>query len=50
MDFIGFLEMDDTEKESVCITCLFSIETFLAVDVSEIVGLTGRVEAVGSTL
>lgn len=38
MDFFGFLEMDDTEKESVCIMYLFSVEALLIIDISEIVG------------
>lgn len=50
MDFLGFLEMDDTEKESVSIMYLFSVEALLAIDISEIVGLTRRVEAVEGIL
>lgn len=45
-DFLGFLEMDDTEKESVSIMYLFSVEALLAIDISETVGLTRRTEAV----
>jgi len=50
MDFCGFLAMDDTGKESVCIMYLFSVEALLAIHISEIVGLTRRVEAVEGTL
>lgn len=45
MDFIGFLEMDDNEKKSVCIKCLFSVEALLITDLSKTVELTRGVEA-----
>ena len=45
MYFIFFLEMDDTEKELVCVMYFFSVGALLVRDISEIVGLTRRVEA-----
>lgn len=44
MDFIGFLEMDDNEKKSVYIICLFPVEALLTTDLLKIVELTGGVE------
>lgn len=50
MDFIAFLEMDDNEKKSVYIICLFCVEALLTTDLSKIVELTRGVEAPEGTV
>lgn len=49
-DFFGFLEMNDNEKKSGCIICLFSVEALLTTDLSKIVELIRVVEALEGTV
>lgn len=49
-DFLGFLKMNDNEKKSVCIICLFSVEALPTTDLSNIVELIRGVEALEGTV